>query len=48
MATLSEDFAIAEAIQESHMAAGSQAVIFGRFEGALEAFNETVEHYLVD
>lgn len=46
MDTLAEDFVIGEAIQESHRAVGHEQVIFGRFEGALEAVNNTIERYL--
>lgn len=44
--TLSEDFDLAESMQ-SGMASGANEVLnFGRFEGALQRFNDTVRSYL--
>ena len=47
-ATLREDFEIAEQIQRGLSMETSQRFHFGRFEGALEAFNRTVEAYLAE
>ncbi len=41
--TLSEDFAIAESIQGGLMSGANDELRFGRFEGALDRFNRTVE-----
>jgi hypothetical protein len=47
-ATLKEDFAIAEGIQGGVSALHPQTFYFGRYEGALTAFNELVERYLTE
>ncbi|MEK9994945.1 MAG: aromatic ring-hydroxylating dioxygenase subunit alpha [Halieaceae bacterium] len=44
--TLREDFEIAEGIQQGFDTAFSQRLYFGRFESALEVFNNQVERYL--
>ena len=40
--TLDEDFAIGESIQSSLASGANDAMLFGRFEGALDAFNQAV------
>ena len=47
-ATLKEDFEIAEGIQRGLSARHPQTFYFGRYEGALTAFNELVERYLAE
>ncbi|MCG8443251.1 MAG: aromatic ring-hydroxylating dioxygenase subunit alpha, partial [Caulobacterales bacterium] len=44
--TLNEDFDIGEAIQAGITTGANERLMFGRFEGALARFNETVERYL--
>ncbi|MEL6507260.1 MAG: SRPBCC family protein [Pseudomonadota bacterium] len=44
--TLAEDFALGESIQAGLTAGANRAMTFGRFEGALHAFNRTVETLL--
>lgn len=46
--TLDEDFAIGESIQSTLASGANQNMLFGRFEGALDAFNQVVEAYLQD
>jgi len=46
--TLKEDFEIAEGIQRGISELHSQTFYFGRYEGALTAFNELVERYLTE
>ena len=47
-ATLREDFEIAEQIQRGISMEHPQRFHFGRFEGALEAFNRTVDEFLAE
>ena len=44
--TLAEDFAIGESIQRGLSSGANEALHFGRFEGALDRFNRTVEEEL--
>lgn len=44
--TLNEDFDIGESIQSGLLSGANDALRFGRFEGALNRFNETVRSYL--
>ena len=44
--TLDEDFAIGERIQATLRSGANEDMIFGRFEGALDAFNRVVESRL--
>ena len=44
--TLDEDFAIGESIQSTLASGANQNMLFGRFEGALDAFNKVVEAHL--
>lgn len=44
--TLDEDFAIGESIQSTLTSGANQDMLFGRFEGALDAFNQVVEAHL--
>lgn len=44
--TLNEDFVIGESIQSTLASGANQNMLFGRFEGALDAFNKVVETYL--
>lgn len=44
--TLNEDFDIGEGIQAGLESGANTHLTFGRFEGALEVFNRTVEDYL--
>ena len=44
--TLDEDFVIGERIQATLLSGANQNMLFGRFEGALDAFNQTVETHL--
>lgn len=46
MTTLDEDFVIGESIQESIAAGANTHMTFGRFEGALDQFNRTVEQFV--
>ncbi|TXS92134.1 Rieske 2Fe-2S domain-containing protein [Parahaliea maris] len=46
LVTLIEDFDLAEGIQRGFSSGVRQPLNFGRFEGALEAFNRTVDGYL--
>jgi phenylpropionate dioxygenase-like ring-hydroxylating dioxygenase large terminal subunit len=46
MMTLNEDFEIGESIQASIDCGANTDMLFGRFEGALNAFNRTVDSYL--
>ena len=41
--TLAEDFAIGESIQGGLSSGANEELRFGRFEGALDRFNRTVE-----
>ena len=40
--TLDKDFAIGESIQSSLASGANDTMLFGRFEGALDAFNQAV------
>ncbi len=44
--TLDEDFVIGESIQSTAASGANNEMIFGRFEGALAKFNQTVERHL--
>lgn len=44
--TLDEDFTIGESIQSSLMTGANEHMLFGRFEGALDAFNQTVNRHI--
>lgn len=44
--TLDEDFVIGESIQSGIASGANSDMMFGRFEGALDAFNRVVESYL--
>ena len=46
--TLDEDFAIGESIQASLAAGANDTMLFGRFEGALDKFNMTVNDMLAE
>lgn len=46
MRTLKEDFALAEGIQAGLVSGANESFIFGRFEGALARFNQTIERYV--
>ncbi|WP_162845968.1 aromatic ring-hydroxylating oxygenase subunit alpha [Seongchinamella sediminis] len=46
VATLIEDFDLAEGIQRGLASGARQPLNFGRFEGALEVFNRTVDAYI--
>ncbi|WP_033074409.1 aromatic ring-hydroxylating oxygenase subunit alpha [Sphingopyxis sp. MWB1] len=46
MKTLNEDFAIAESIQAGLASGANHSFIFGRFEGALARFHETIERHI--
>ena len=46
VATLNEDFDIGESIQSGLLSGANDALRFGRFEGALNRFNETVRSHL--
>lgn len=46
LVTLDEDFAIGESIQASISSGANDNMLFGRFEGALHAFNQVVEAHL--
>ena len=47
-ATLMEDFELAEEIQSGFASRGNPSHLFGRFEGALNRFNLTVEAMIAD
>ena len=44
--TLDEDFAVGESIQSGIGAGANSDMLFGRFEGALDAFNRVIESHL--
>lgn len=44
--TLDEDFEIGESIQSTLASGANTNMLFGRFEGALDQFNQTVDRYL--
>ena len=44
--TLTEDFVIGESIQSNVAAGANDSMLFGRFEGALDQFNRTLESYM--
>lgn len=44
--TLDEDFVIGERMQATLLSGANQNMLFGRFEGALDAFNQTVDTHL--
>lgn len=44
--TLNEDFVIGESIQSTLASGANQNMLFGRFEGALDAFNKVVDAHL--
>ncbi|MEM1433779.1 MAG: SRPBCC family protein [Pseudomonadota bacterium] len=44
--TLDEDFVIGESIQSCASSGANEAMLFGRFEGALDQFNRTVNDYI--
>lgn len=46
MMTLDEDFVIGESVQENARSGANENMIFGRFEGALDAFNKEIEKHL--
>ncbi len=46
MQTLDEDFSIGERIQANLASGANRHMLFGRFEGALDRFNQTVAAYL--
>ena len=46
--TLKEDFELAEGIQANIESGATESINFGRFEGALAAFNQTVDDLLAD
>ncbi len=46
--TLDEDFAIGESIQKNLASGSNEHMLFGRFEGALNAFNAVVDGFLGD
>ena len=46
--TLDEDFAIGESIQASISSGANAHMLFGKFEGALDAFNKVVDAHLQD
>ena len=46
--TLDEDFAIGESIQESIASGANTHMLFGKFEGALDAFNKIVDQKLAN
>lgn len=48
MTTLDEDFDIGESIQSTLNSGANQDMLFGRFEGALDHFNQTVNGFLAD
>ena len=43
-----EDFELAEGIQANIESGATESINFGRFEGALAAFNQTVDDLLAD
>ena len=46
--TLAEDFAIGESIQGGLLSGANDELRFGRFEGALDRFNRTVERQIAE
>lgn len=44
--TLDEDFVIGESMQSTLSSGANEHMLFGRFEGALDAFNQAVDAYL--
>lgn len=46
--TLDEDFTIGESIQSTLESGANHNMVFGRFEGALNAFNRVVDSYVSD
>ncbi|MEM7001195.1 MAG: hypothetical protein AAF529_10435 [Pseudomonadota bacterium] len=44
--TLTEDFVIGGSSQSTANSGANESMLFGRFEGALDQFNQTVERYL--
>ena len=48
LTTLNEDFAIGESIYANLDSGANTHLTFGRFEGALDRFNRTIESYLAD
>lgn len=44
--TLDEDFVIGESMQSTLLSGANEHMIFGRFEGALDQFNRTIEAHL--
>ena len=44
--TLREDFAIGESIQAGLQSGANERLTFGRFEGALNAFNQCIEDHV--
>ncbi|MEL6664175.1 MAG: SRPBCC family protein, partial [Pseudomonadota bacterium] len=44
--TLEEDFEVGESVQSTLGSGANTHMLFGRFEGALDAFNQTVEAHL--
>ena len=46
LSTLNEDFEVNESAQESIASGANEHMLFGRFEGALDAFNKAVNSYL--
>lgn len=44
--TLDEDFALSESVQANLASGANDTMLFGRFEGALDAFNQTVNRML--
>lgn len=45
--TLAEDFDIAESIQSGLASGANDELLFGRFEGALSVFKQTVARHLI-
>ena len=44
--TLTEDFVIGESIQAGTISGANDSMLFGRYEGALDQFNRTVQRFL--
>ncbi|MEM9705898.1 MAG: SRPBCC family protein [Pseudomonadota bacterium] len=44
--TLDEDFVIGESIQSTLLSGANENMLFGRFEGALHAFNQSVSRFI--
>ncbi|MEO0608572.1 MAG: hypothetical protein AAFY82_10105, partial [Pseudomonadota bacterium] len=44
--TLNEDFVIGESIQSTLKSGANEHLLFGRFEGALDAFNRVIDAHL--